>query len=80
MRVETRQMSDLATEDICHVSAADICPASTADICPLLVVLHHSKGTSHRGKQAFAEAMLALSHGRARWPAEGRVAWSGGSK
>ena len=32
---ETRQMSVLATEDICPVSAADICPASTADICPV---------------------------------------------
>ena len=30
--VETRQMSVLATEDICPVSAADICPVSTADI------------------------------------------------
>ena len=30
--VETRQMSALATEDICLVSAADICPVSTADI------------------------------------------------
>ena len=33
--VETRQMSALATEDICPVSAADICPVSTADICPV---------------------------------------------
>ena len=33
--VETRQMSVLATEDICPVSAADICPFSTADICPV---------------------------------------------
>ena len=33
--VETRQMSVLATEDICPVSAADICPVSTADICPV---------------------------------------------
>ena len=30
--VDTRQMSVLATEDICPVSAADICPVSTADI------------------------------------------------
>ena len=35
MCVETRQMSVLATEDICPVSAADICPVSTADICPV---------------------------------------------
>ena len=35
LRVETRQMSVLATEDICPVSAADICPVSTADICPV---------------------------------------------
>ena len=28
-------MSDLATEDICPVSAADICPVSTAAICPV---------------------------------------------
>ena len=33
--VETKQMSALATEDICPVSAADICPVSTADICPV---------------------------------------------
>ena len=31
--IETRQMSVLAAEGICHVSAADICPVSTADIC-----------------------------------------------
>ena len=35
MCVETRQISVLATEDICPVSAADICPVSTADICPV---------------------------------------------
>ena len=28
-------MSDLATEDICPVSAANICAVSTADICPV---------------------------------------------
>ena len=33
--VETRQMSVLATENICPVSAADICPVSSADICPV---------------------------------------------
>ena len=33
--VDTRQMSILATEDICPVSAAGICPVSTADICPV---------------------------------------------
>ena len=33
--VDTKQMSALATEDICPVSAADICPVSTADICPV---------------------------------------------
>ena len=33
--VETRQMSALATEDICPVSTADICPVSAADICPV---------------------------------------------
>ena len=33
--VETRQMSVLATEDICPVSAADICPVSTEDIYPV---------------------------------------------
>ena len=33
--VETKQMSVLATEDICPVSAADIRPVSTADICPV---------------------------------------------
>ena len=31
--VETRQMSVLATENICLVSTADICPGSAADIC-----------------------------------------------
>ena len=33
--VETRQMSGLATEDICLASTEDICPVSTADICPV---------------------------------------------
>ena len=33
--VETTQMSVLAKEDICPVSAEDICPVSTADICPV---------------------------------------------
>ena len=33
MCVDTRQMSVLATEDICLVSTADICPGSTEDIC-----------------------------------------------
>ena len=32
---DTRQMSGLATEDICLVSTADICPVSAADICPV---------------------------------------------
>ena len=35
MCVETGQMSVLATEDICPVSAADICPVSTEDTCPV---------------------------------------------
>ena len=33
--IETSQMSVLATEDICPVSAADICPVSTDDIYPV---------------------------------------------
>ena len=33
--VDTRQMSVLATEDICLVSAADIGRVTTADICPV---------------------------------------------
>ena len=33
--VVLRQMSVLATEDICLVSTADICPVSAADICPV---------------------------------------------
>ena len=33
--VETKQMSVLATEDICLLSTADICPVSAADICPV---------------------------------------------
>ena len=33
--VGTRQMSVLATEDICLVSTADICPVSTEDIYPV---------------------------------------------
>ena len=32
---ETRQMSALATEDICPVPAADIWPVSAEDICPV---------------------------------------------
>ena len=35
MCVDTRQMSVLATEDICLVSTADICPVSAADTCPV---------------------------------------------
>ena len=35
MCVVTRQMSVLATEEVCPVSGADICPVSTADICPV---------------------------------------------
>ena len=30
--VETRQMSVLATDDICPVSAADICPVSARNV------------------------------------------------
>ena len=35
LRDETKQMSVLATEDICLVSTADICPVPTADIYPV---------------------------------------------
>ena len=59
--VETRQMSVLATADICPVSTAVICPVSTEDIYPVSTEAETAAGLRPASVMSGAAGEIAIS-------------------